>query len=159
MQTYHFKTEQFLYIDIEKAWDFFSSAKNLAFITPPEMKFKIKTELGDKGIYEGMLIDYTVRPLFGVPLHWQTEICEVKEPLFFKDRQLKGPFRLWEHSHSFVEKEEGVLVKDHVKYQMRFGAMGKIAHALVVRKKIESIFTFRKEILKRTLEDNGSDTD
>jgi ligand-binding SRPBCC domain-containing protein len=128
MQTYHYETEQFLSIDIHKAWGFFSSAKNLALITPPEMNFKIMTDLGDKGIYEGMLIDYTVRPLFSVPLRWKTEIHEVQEPFFFKDRQLKGPFRLWEHSHSFIEKKGGVLVKDHVKYQLPFGAMGRMAH-------------------------------
>src|SRR5680860_380435 len=105
MQTYHYKTEQFLSIDISKAWNFFSSVKNLAIITPPEMKFQILTELDDKGIYEGMIIDYTVRPLLNVPLHWQTEIYKVIGHFHFTDRQLKGPFRLWEHSHSFIEKK------------------------------------------------------
>jgi ligand-binding SRPBCC domain-containing protein len=158
MQTYYYNTEQLLSIDINKAWDFFSSAKNLALITPPEMNFKIKTELGDAGIYEGMLIDYTVRPLLGIPLNWQTEICEVKEPYFFLDKQLKGPFRLWEHSHSFIEKENGVLVKDQVKYQMPFGMMGTMAHAFIVKKRIEDIFSFRKGILKNLLEKHGINT-
>jgi hypothetical protein len=49
---YYFKTEHLLPISIEMAWSFFSSAKNLALITPPEMEFKILTKLDDKEIYE-----------------------------------------------------------------------------------------------------------
>jgi ligand-binding SRPBCC domain-containing protein len=37
---HQFKAEQFLPITKEKAWDFFSSPKNLSVITPPEMDFK-----------------------------------------------------------------------------------------------------------------------
>ena len=74
MSVYYHDAEQFLPIDIFKAWDFFSDAKNLSVITPPEMDFKILTDLDNKGIYKGMLIDYTVKPLFGIPVHWQTEI-------------------------------------------------------------------------------------
>lgn len=158
MDSYHYITQQFLAIDIHKAWDFFSSAKNLALITPPEMKFNIMTELGEDGIYEGMIIDYTVRPLLHIPLKWQTEICMVNEPWSFTDRQLKGPFRLWEHSHLFIEKDNGVLMEDHVKYQMPFGAVGNVIHTLIVRKRIENIFTYRKEILKSILEEKGNST-
>ena len=158
MQTYYFNAEQWLAIDIGRAWDFFSSPKNLAVITPPEMNFKIKTSIKNPGIYEGMLIDYTVKPLFGIPLAWKTKICEVNEPYFFMDTQLKGPFRLWEHSHTFVEKDGGVLVKDHVKYQIPFGILGKLAHTLVVNRRIEAIFSYRKEVLKQLLEKNGINT-
>jgi len=74
MKIYYYKTEQFLSTDMNTAWNFFSSARNLAIITPPELDFNVLTQLDDKDIYQGMLIDYTVRPLFGIPLHWQTEI-------------------------------------------------------------------------------------
>ncbi len=60
MSVYYFKSEQFLPIDINKAWNFFSSPKNLALITPPELDFNILTKLDGKEIYEGMIIDYTV---------------------------------------------------------------------------------------------------
>lgn len=36
MSTYYYKTVQWLPVDIGKAWDFFSSAKNLAKITSPD---------------------------------------------------------------------------------------------------------------------------
>src|SRR3569623_1118972 len=99
MTIYYYRTFQFLPTDINTAWDFFSSAKNLARITPPELDFKILTDLGEKDIYRGMLIDYTLKPLFGIRLHWQTEIWKLKKPRMFIARQLKGPYKIWEHTH------------------------------------------------------------
>lgn len=149
MKTYYYKAEQFLPTDIQTAWDFFSSAKNLAVITPPELDFRILTNLEDKEIYEGMIIDYTVKPLFGIPLHWKTEIQKINKPAMFVDKQVKGPYKLWEHTHTFMEKENGVLMHDIVKYQIPFGFLGTLAHSLIIRKKIEHIFSFRKEILEK----------
>ena len=149
MKTYYYKAEQFLSTDIQTAWDFFSSAKNLAVITPPELDFRILTNLEDKEIYEGMIIDYTVKPLFGIPLHWKTEIQKINKPAMFVDNQVKGPYKLWEHIHTFMEKDNGVLMHDIVKYQIPFGFLGTLAHFLIIRKKIEHIFSFRKEILEK----------
>ena len=149
MNIYYYKTRQFLAADINTAWDFFSSAKNLAAITPPELNFKILTDVGKKDIYEGMLIEYKIKPLFGIPLHWQTEIRQIKKPEMFTDKQLKGPYKIWEHTHIFIQKEKGVLMKDEVKYQLPFGIFGQVAHLLIVRKKIERIFNYRKKILNK----------
>jgi ligand-binding SRPBCC domain-containing protein len=146
---YTFKAEQFLNTDLETAWSFFSSAKNLALITPPELEFKIHTHLDDQEIYEAMIIDYTVKPLFGIPLKWRTEICEVNKPHRFTDRQLKGPYRRWEHTHRFTEQDQGVFMQDEVNYELPFGILGILANRLVVRDKIEQIFKFREATLKR----------
>lgn len=148
MSIYYFRTEQLLPIDMDTAWNFFSSANNLALITPPELDFKILTELNGQEIYEGMLINYTVKPLLGIPLQWETEICKVQKPLFFTDRQLKGPYKIWEHSHTYREVNNGILMQDEVKYQLPFGVIGDLAHLLFVKKKIENIFSFRKQVLE-----------
>jgi ligand-binding SRPBCC domain-containing protein len=155
MSIYFFNTEQFLPTDIIKAWDFFSSANNLTIITPPELDFNILTNLKEREIYEGMLIDYTVKPLLGIKVNWQTEIFKVDKPAMFADKQMKGPYKIWEHTHTFVEKESGVLMHDQVKYQLPFGIIGRITHSLLVRKKIENIFNYRREVLKKIFE-NGN---
>jgi len=147
--TYTFKSEQFLNTSLDTAWEFFSSARNLAQITPPEMAFEIHTDLENVEVYEGMIIDYTVRPLFGIPLKWKTEICRVNKPHFFSDKQLKGPYSLWEHTHSFIEKDNGVLMQDEVKYKLPLGFIGALAHTFIVKKKIRDIFKFREETLNR----------
>ncbi len=148
MNSFHFTTSQFLPVDISKAWAFFSSPHNLPLITPPELNFKILTEEKKDEIFEGMLIDYKVTPLFGIPLNWQTRIDKMKKLKYFTDKQIKGPYKLWEHNHYFTQYRNGVLMKDEVKYQLPFGVVGKIAHSLLVRKKIEKIFEYRKTILE-----------
>ena len=90
--------EQFIPISIKEAWDFFSQAKNLEKITPKDMAFVVLTELDDKPIYDGMKIEYKVRPLLGIPMRWTTEITGVAAPYRFTDKQLKGPYALWEHT-------------------------------------------------------------
>jgi ligand-binding SRPBCC domain-containing protein len=147
---YFLRQEQLLPVDLLTAWGFFSSPNNLAKITPPEMGFKPLTNFKNgQEIHTGMLIDYKVKPLFGISLFWRTEIVEVQKPYSFIDIQLKGPYRLWEHTHTFTEKENGVLMQDVVKYQLPFGPLGVLANTLLVRKKLESLFAFRKAAIER----------
>lgn len=155
MKTFELKTEQFLPVSINKAWEFFSSPKNLSVITPPSLDFVVLTDLADDEIYPGMIIDYTVRPLFGISVKWKTEITNVDKPHSFTDRQIKGPYAFWEHKHYFIEKDDergkGVVVMDHVRYQLPFGIIGGIAHTLIVRKKLQEIFDFRRKTLTTIL--------
>ena len=149
MKIFELKTEQFLPVSVAEAWEFFSSPKNLSVITPPSLDFVVLTNLGDEEIYPGMMIDYTVRPLFGFSVKWRTEITNVDKPHSFTDRQVEGPYALWEHKHYFIEKDKGVLVIDHVQYRLPFGIIGVISHPLMVRKKLKEIFDFRRETLKK----------
>ena len=159
MKTYHLKEKQFLPVSISKAWEFFSSAENLSVITPPELGFKVLTDVKEKEIYEGMLIEYKVSPLLKIPLHWKTEIAKVDKPHSFMDRQLKGPYKLWEHTHTFIEKESGTLMKDNVEYSLPFGILGQLAHVLIVRRKLNQIFDYRKQILNQIFKSHGNNTD
>ena len=150
MGVFYLHAEQLLQVEIQTAWAFFSSPNNLALITPPEMGFITLTPMAEgQEIYPGMLIDYTVKPLFGIPLHWRTEIRHVQKPHSFSDIQLKGPYRLWEHTHTFTQTDKGVLMKDEVKYQLPFGAIGHLANSLLVRKKLEALFRYRKAAIER----------
>jgi len=144
---HQFKAEQFLPIDKSKAWDFFSSPKNLSLITPPEMDFKILSKLNGEEIFEGMKIDYTVKPLLGIAVRWQTEICKVQNQNYFTDRQAKGPYKIWEHTHTFSEVDGGVLMHDIVNYKLPFGFLGRTLNSILIKGKIESIFVYRKKVL------------
>ena len=144
-----FKAEQFLPISAEQAWDFFSSPQNLRVITPPSLDFKIMTDLNGEEIYEGMLIDYRVRPLLGIPVRWQTKITNIKRHHSFTDQQLSGPYKVWEHTHIFREEKGGILMTDIVRYKLPLGWLGRLMEKLVVRAKINSIFEYRKNILTK----------
>ena len=159
MKTYLYTTEQFLSTDIGRAWDFFSSAKNLSLITPAHLDFRILTRLDDNDIYEGMIIDYAVRPLFGIPVHWKTEICDIKKPLYFTDQQLRGPYKVWIHTHTFIQERNGVTMKDEVVYQLPFGIFGRMIHAILVKRRIKKIFDYRRLALHKLFGNNEHVTD
>ena len=152
---FQIRAEQFLPIGLNEAWNFFSNPNNLSIITPPEMDFKVLSDINDKEIFNGMKIDYIVRPIFGIPMHWQTEIYDVKDKCSFTDRQLKGPYKVWEHTHTFTEMNGGVMMHDVVNYQLPFWFIGNIAHTLIVKNKIENIFVYRKQVLEKIFINNG----
>jgi ligand-binding SRPBCC domain-containing protein len=143
---YQLKRTQFVNTDLETCWKFFSSPSNLQKITPDYMGFEVLTEVPDE-MYEGLMISYTVRPLLGIPMNWVTEITHVKNHVFFVDEQRKGPYRMWHHEHHFKAVEGGVEMTDIVSYEVPFGIFGRIAHPLIVRKKLEEIFAYRFKVV------------
>lgn len=140
---------QVLPITLERAWAFFSSPRNLARITPPEMGFVIHDSFDGREAYTGQRITYTVRPLLGIPMRWVTRIEDVKAPERFVDTQETGPYRRWHHTHTFEPVPGGVLMRDRVEYELPLGILGEFAHVLFVRKKLDDIFRFRERTLER----------
>ena len=78
-------------------------------------------------------------------MYWRTQIETFDPPRRFSDTQIRGPYRLWHHTHQFLETAEGTLMTDHVHYQMPFGPLGTLAHALWTRRTLERIFDYRFE--------------
>lgn len=141
--------EQQLHCDIETAWNFFSSPKNLSKITPNDMRFTVRSDYNSEQIVEGMIIDYTVSPLLKVPLNWRTRITQVELNRSFTDFQERGPYKYWNHFHEFIPNNEGVLVKDTVDYELPLGVLGEIAHLAFVKRKLADIFNFRYGVLEK----------
>lgn len=131
---------------LAECWDFFSDPRNLARITPPGMGFRVTSENLPREIRPGLLIAYRVRPLAGIPVAWLSEITHVRAPHGFVDEQRVGPYRVWHHEHSFVEKGERLVeVRDEVTYALPFGALGDILAGWLVRRQLAAIFRFREK--------------
>jgi len=95
-----------------------------------------------------MIITYFVRPLLNIPQTWVAEITHVSEPNYFVDEQRFGPYKMWHHQHIFTIAEDGgVMMEDIVSYVVPFGFLGQIVNTLVISKKINEIFNYRKEVL------------
>ena len=139
--------KQLIKVDIEEAWDFFSSPKNLLKITPKEMNFVITSDIPDKA-YPGQIITYKVSPILGIPMKWMTEITNVDAPHRFVDNQLVGPYKLWHHQHFFESVSEGTLMTDLVHYSISPWLLGGITDALVVRRQLEKIFDYRYQMVE-----------
>ena len=108
------------------------------------MNLWIKKEMKDT------IIEYQIK-LFGVPMFWRTRIERFEPDEAFVDTQVKGPYTLWHHTHTFEETEAGTVMNDVVIYRLPFGILGSIAHFLFVRKTLEKIFRFRRSALIEAL--------
>lgn len=148
MSSYTFKTIQRLPISLDEAWEFFSSPRNLKEITPAYMNFRVLTNSDSEKMFAGQIITYKVSPVLGIPMFWMTEITHVKDREYFIDEQRFGPYALWHHKHFFKEIPGGIEMTDFLDYKLPLGILGNIAHALFVKKQIESIFQYRYKVLE-----------
>ena len=148
MKIYHLKRTQILPIEINTAWDFFSSPRNLSVITPSEMNFEILSMSGEDKMYAGQIISYKVNVLPWVRMRWVTEITHVHEPEYFADDQRVGPYTLWHHQHHFKTTSEGVEMTDEIDYALPLGILGQLAHSLFVRREVNRIFDHRFKVLE-----------
>ena len=146
MKTYSLEFEQFVDLKIEDVFNFFSKPENLTLITPPRLRFDILTPIPLE-MKEGQLIDYSLTILYLIKLHWRTLITHYHQPYQFIDQQIKGPYILWHHTHTFEEKTGGTLIKDNLKYAIPFGWLGRVVHFIYIKHDINGIFQYRHKIL------------
>jgi ligand-binding SRPBCC domain-containing protein len=156
MQTYLLEREQWIPRPLTEVFGFFARAENLGRITPPWLGFRIRTPLPIEMLV-GARIDYTIR-LAGLPLRWRTRIDVWEPERLFVDVQERGPYALWEHTHTFVPHAGGVLMGDRVRYALPFGWLGRVTHGLAVRSALAAIFDYRFQLVRELLapEDCGS---
>lgn len=135
----------------EEVFAFFADAGNLERITPPELNFHIITPQ-PINVEKGTLIDYKLK-MRGIPVKWRTEISVWEPPFRFVDRQLRGPYSQWIHTHTFTELSHNqTLVEDEVRYRLPLEPLGDVAHFLVGRE-LDYIFDYRRKVVTEILGD------
>ena len=132
---------------IHGVFSFFETPENLAVITPPWIDFRIITP-SPIVMRQGTLLDYTIRWLT-VPVRWTALITSYDPPNMFVDEQIRGPYTLWHHRHTFAEKDGWTEMTDEVRYVLPFGPIGRLAHTLLVRHQLEEIFDYRSRVIGR----------
>jgi ligand-binding SRPBCC domain-containing protein len=148
-KVYSFNTIQKMPISLDLAWDFFSRPDNLKNITPAKLGFEIISKYHGDKMYAGQVIEYTVKPILGIPLYWMTEITHVEDKKYFVDEQRFGPYSLWHHQHHFKAIEGGVEMTDIVHYKLPLWFLGDIANTILVQKQLREIFDFRLEAVEK----------
>ncbi len=130
-----------------EVFNFFSKVENLNLITPPELQFKILTPL--PVVMEwGTLIDYQLK-LNGIPFRWKTKIIHWDPPFTFIDLQVKGPYRIWKHTHSFIDKGNFTEMSDRVEYLAPGWILEPLLNRFFIRKKVEGIFDYREKQVQK----------
>ncbi|HEX3264824.1 MAG TPA: NAD-dependent epimerase/dehydratase family protein [Candidatus Limnocylindrales bacterium] len=147
MTTHRLTASQTIDRPIDEVFAFFARPENLGRITPPAMGFEqVSTDLEMRA---GLEIDHRIRPLLGIPMLWRSRIEAYDPPHSFVDRQVKGPYRRWEHRHTFTPTSEGgTRIDDEVTYELPLGPLGNLAHVAVVRDQLLEIFRHRARTIE-----------
>jgi len=146
MKVYTLTQEQWLNAPLDDVFPFFSRPENLERLTPGMLGMKVLTP-PPIPMHVGAIIDYVVS-INGLPMRWTTCISEYDPPHRFVDVQLKGPYAFWHHTHTFVAEGDGTRIRDEVRYMLPFGPLGRIAHRLLVRRQLDTIFGHRRAFLE-----------
>jgi len=148
MRLPRFTRSQFLPVDLETAWGFFSDPRNLQTMTPPWLNLVPTSEVPQE-MHPGLIVTYQVKPALRIPVTWVTEITHVVDRQLFVDEQRSGPYRFWHHQHHFREVAGGTEARDVLHYALPLGPVGDLAGAALVRKRIDEIFEYRRHALEQ----------
>lgn len=146
MSTHRLHASQLVPRPIEEVFAFFSKPDNLGRITPASMGFEQLST--DFDMRPGLEIDHRIRPVLGIPMRWRSRIEAYDPPHAFADVQVRGPYRRWEHRHTFRSVPGGTLIEDEVTYALPLGPLGSLGHRLVVRAQLLEIFRHRARTIE-----------
>lgn len=134
---------------LSDAFAFFADAANLERLTPPWLRFSIRTRMPIV-MRAGLEIEYRLH-LYGVPLRWVSVIDAWEPGVRFVDRQIAGPYLWWRHEHRFAAVGDGTRVVDDVEFRPRVAWLT----GPLVRRDVERIFEYRKTALQHMFQTTG----
>ena len=137
---YVIERSQVVGLPLEQAFEFFSDPRNLPRITPPWLGFTVLA--APERLFASCEMRYTIRWL-RIPVSWTTVITDYEPNVCFTDEQKSGPYRRWWHEHRFAPRGDTTLMTDRIEYEMPFGLIGRLVHALVVRRQLREILEYR----------------
>jgi ligand-binding SRPBCC domain-containing protein len=145
----------------EEVWAFHSEITGLEALTPDWLNLRIESvtrpDDGDDTavLVEDTRIESSVQP-FGVgPRQGWTSVIEDRQErdgaAWFSDSMADGPFREYQHTHTFFADGDETVVHDHVRYELPFGGLGRRLGPLAVVG-FEPMFRYRHRRTKALLE-------
>ncbi len=132
---------------IGELFSFFLDPQNLEAITPDRLNFTV-LEANPVPPREGTVIRYKLR-LRGIPLSWTSEISDFESERYFTDSMIEGPYKRWEHIHTFETINNRTVMGDQVYYELPYGSAGRFAHLLFVKRDLKHIFRHRAQALRK----------
>jgi len=145
VKTWRLRSSQWVPQRPEQVFPFFSDARNLELLTPPWLSFEILTP-PPIPMAVGTTIDYRIR-LHGLPMRWRTRIARWEPDRAFADEQLRGPYLLWHHTHTFTPCDGGTVLGDEVVMRPKGGPLAGLVMNLFVRRDVQRIFEYRARVM------------
>lgn len=97
------------------------------------------------GIRDGSTVTISV-PAGPLRLPWIFEHSGYQRGVQFKDRQVSGPFKKWEHTHRFLSVDDAWFIEDQINYSLPLGVLGEWANERLLKAELERLFRYRHNI-------------
>jgi len=149
----HFESSETVAADLHSVFRFFSDPSNLGKITPPAQDFEMASPVPSE-MRRGSVIEHKLK-VRGFPIRWKSLIVRWRPEEEFMDVQLRGPYQLWRHRHSFSPHNGGVVINDSVDYSLPLAPLSSVALPLV-RHDLEEIFNYRTRRIAELLSGDRS---
>lgn len=137
--------------ELKKIFDFHLDSNNLHLISPPFPKIKI-IQLPDIPLKKNDEVELELN-FFLFKIKWRLIIDEIDKNIQIVDKQIKGPFKEWRHTHFFHLEKEKVKMIDKIEFTPPFGLIGKI-FAPIIYFKLWILFSIRHYKTKKYFEGN-----
>ncbi|BDZ40394.1 SRPBCC family protein [Microbacterium suwonense] len=96
---------------------------------------------------EGDEVTWSARH-FGIRFRLSSIVFDVDRPHRFRDRQTRGPFRSFLHTHEFLAADDGgTLMRDTIEFRSPLGPLGRLVDAVVMRRHLIGVITERNDAI------------
>lgn len=136
----------------QEVFDYHKRPGALERLTPPWQPIEILSRSGT--IRDGDRV--TVHTRFrGIGATWTIEHHGYAEGRQFRDIQIKGPFKFWQHTHRFEpEGDQACILTDEIEYEFPLGTFGQAMGEEPVKDLLKRMFDYRHATLARDLRDH-----
>ncbi len=132
----------------EEVFAFFRRPANLLQVSPPELHMRL--EEGPEELSLGARFKVRGRR-WGVPQRIVSEVTVFEPNVTFRDVQVEGPFRKWEHTHRFETVPGGTLATDVIEFEPPGGILGLVLTAGMIERDLKWAFEYRTKKLAELL--------
>jgi ligand-binding SRPBCC domain-containing protein len=138
-------------VPVDRLFAFHERKDALDILAPPGVGVEVLERA--PSLAPGSRTRFRVRLAPGLWIASEAEHVALEKDVYFEDRQIRGPFRLWHHRHFFrPDGPDASVLRDEIEYQPPFGLLGRLFAPWVVERRLDRMFRYRHEATRRALE-------
>lgn len=119
-------------------------------LTPAWMPARVLGRFG--GIRDGARVSLAV-PVGPVHTTWELEHTGYETGRRFRDVQVRGPFALWEHTHTMEPQgAHASVLEDRIRYRLPAPPFGELVAGTFTRERLERLLQWRHALTRADLE-------
>jgi uncharacterized protein (TIGR01777 family) len=104
----------------------------------------VKLIRSERPFGDGHRLTMRAKLLGPVTKEWVAELFDVDPGRRFRDRQLRGPFAEWVHTHTMTpDGPDRSALEEHVEYRLPLGFAGRLVGGRMVKERLRAMFAYR----------------